>query len=103
MTQVVPLQSVPNQTTQIVLNGQNCQIDVFQTDSGLFLNLYVNDDPIVEGVICQNLNRIVRNLYLGFSGDLAFNDTRGTSDPSYIGLGGQYQLIYYAASEVSNA
>lgn len=101
MTQIVPLQPVPNQTEQIILNGQNCQIEVFQTNDALFLNLYVNDNPVIEGVICENLNLIVRNLYLGFEGDLAFSDMQGTSDPNYTGLGSRYQLIYYSSSEVS--
>jgi hypothetical protein len=35
--------------------------------------------PIVQGVVCQRWNRIVRSGYLGFVGDLAFWDTQGSS------------------------
>jgi hypothetical protein len=45
-------------------------------------------------VICLNLVRIVRSLYLGFSGDLCFLDTQGSTDPVYTGLGTRYQFLY---------
>jgi hypothetical protein len=100
MPQVVPLQPVPSQTTQIVLANQNCQINVYQAPTALFVDLVVNDEPIRLGIIAQNLNRIVRSSYLGFSGDFVFNDTQGTDDPSYSGLGSQFQLLYLSASEL---
>lgn len=101
MTQVVPSQAVPNQTTQIVLNNQVCQIELFQSPDALFINLYVNDNPIIEGGICQDRNLIVRDLYLGFDGDFVFVDTQGSSDPSYTGLGSRYFLLYLSALEAS--
>jgi hypothetical protein len=103
--QIVPLQPAPNQTTQIVLANQNCQINVYQAPAGLFMDLLVNDALIIGGVICQNLNRIVRSLYLGFSGDFVFNDTQsdpvdGPSDPFYSGLGSRFQLVYLSAADL---
>jgi hypothetical protein len=97
---IVPLQPVPNQTTQIVLANQNCQINVYQTPAGLFMDLLVNDALIIGGVICQNLNRIVRSLYLGFSGDFVFADSQGADDPNYSGLGSRFQLVYLTAAEL---
>lgn len=96
----VPIQPNPNQTLQIVLNNQNCQINLFQSPDAMFMDLYVNDSPVIVGVICQNLNRIVRSLYLGFSGDFIFNDTQGTTDPVYTGLGSRYVLIYLSPSDL---
>ena len=103
--QIVPLQPVPNQTLQIVLANQNCQINAYQTPAALFMDLLVNDQPIILGQICQNLNRIVRLLYRGFSGDFVFNDTQpdpdsGPADPSYSGLGSRFQLIYLSAADL---
>lgn len=101
---LVPLQPVPNQALTIDLAGQTCQINVVQDDNGMFLDLLVNNSPIVTGVICENLNRIVRNLYLGFAGDLAFCDNEGNTDPFYTGLGpsaaARYSLLYIEASEL---
>jgi hypothetical protein len=98
--EIIPLEAVPNQTVTVNLGGQVSQVNVYQTFFGLFLDLYVNDVLIIGGVICQNLNRIVRSLYLGFSGDLAFIDNQGSTDPVYTGLGGRYSLAYLSADEL---
>lgn len=100
MPQIVPLQAVPSQTTQIVLANQNCQLRVYQTPAALFMDVSVNDDLIIRGVICQNLNRIVRSLYLGFVGDFVFQDSQAADDPSYSGLGSRFQLIYLSTADL---
>lgn len=98
--QIIPLEAVPNQTVTVNLDGQVSQVNVYQTFFGLFLDLYVNDVLIIGGVICENLNRIVRSLYLGFSGDLAFIDNQGSADPYYSGLGTRFSLAYLSADEL---
>ncbi len=102
MSQPIPLQSVPNQTTQVVLANQSCQINVYQAPTALFIDVYVNDAPIRVGMICQDRNRIVRRLYLGFVGDFIFVDTQGTIDPVYTGLGSRFFLIYLSALEAGD-
>lgn len=98
--QVVPLQPIANQTLQVQLNGQACTLDVFQTTFGLFITVYVGATLIVATVICENVNRIVRSTYLGFSGDLVFLDTQGAEDPNYVGLGSRFQLLYLFPDEL---
>lgn len=98
--QTIPTIATPSQTLSVTLAAQPCKINVYQTTQGLFLDLYVNDVLIIGGVICENANRIVRSLYLGFVGDLMFFDTQGTDDPVYTGLGARWQLIYLAASDL---
>lgn len=100
---IIPLQTVPNQTLQVQLGVQPCTISLVQTAFGLFATLYVGGTLIVASVLCQNFNRIVRSLYLGFSGDMFFLDTQGTSDPVYTGIGGvdaRYQMVYITAAEL---
>jgi hypothetical protein len=97
---IVPLQPVPNQTLGIVLANQSCRLTLTTRSTGLFMDVMVNDAPIVMGVICQNLNRIVRSLYLGFTGDFVFQDLQGTSDPDYTGLGTRFVLYYVSPAEV---
>lgn len=92
---VVPTQPVANQTLQVQLSGQACVINLYQTAYALFMDLYVGNSLVVCGVICENLNRIVRSAYLGFDGDFAFVDTQGLSDPIYYGLGSRWQLVYF--------
>jgi hypothetical protein len=99
----VPIQAVPAQTFTTTLGNQNCRINIYQKNTGLFLDLYVNDALIIGGVICQNANPIVRDAYLGFIGDLAFLDLQGTTDPVSTGLGSRYSLIYLEASDLAAA
>lgn len=97
---IIPLQAVPSQAVGATLDGQVSQISLYQKDAGLFIDLYVDNALVIGGVICQNLNRIVRSLYLGFSGDLTFIDNQGDTDPVYSGLGTRYSLAYISASEL---
>lgn len=96
---IVPTQPLPSQIIQITLNGQNCTINLYQKRAGMFLDLLVNNAPIIYGAICENLNLIVRSAYRGFVGDLIFIDnetsvpTQGV-DPIYTGLGFRFSLAY---------
>lgn len=96
----IPLQATPAQSLSVVLNNQNCQINVYQKSTGLYLDLAVNNSPIVNAVICLDRVKIVREAYLGFQGDLAFADIQGTSDPDYMGFGSRYLLIYLEPSDL---
>ena len=92
--QTIPIVAVPYQSFTIQLNGQNCGINIYQLETGLYFDLTVNNQSIVNTMICLNLVGLVREEYLGFVGQLAFVDTKGNSDPTYDGLGTRYQLIY---------
>lgn len=92
--QIIPLSAVPSQTVSVLLNGLNCRINVYEKSTGVYLDLYVNDAPILTTVLCRDRVQLVREAYLGFIGDLAFADTQGTSDPESIGFGTRYQLVY---------
>lgn len=97
---LIPLDAVPSQTVDIVLNNQVCTISVYQKSTGLFLDLSVNNALIIGGVLCENANRIVRSAYLGFIGDLAFLDTQGSTDPVYTGFGSRYELLYLEPADL---
>ena len=97
---LVPVQAVPNQTLSILLANQLCRLSLRTRFYGLFMDVSVNDAPIVQGVICQNWNRIVRSAYLGFIGDFAFWDTQGSTDPAFDGLGSRYLLYYLEKSDL---
>lgn len=94
--QIVPTRDVPNQNLQIQLAEQPCSLNVYQLAYGLFVDVYINGvaEPIIAGVLAHNLDRIVRSVYLGFSGDLVFIDMQGSQDPIYTGLGTRYLLVY---------
>jgi hypothetical protein len=94
MISQIPLIAVASQTMAVQLGGQLCRIDVFQKATGLYMDLYVADVPVVLGVICEDRNPLVRSIYLGFLGDLYFWDSQGAADPDYTGLGGRFLLLW---------
>lgn len=98
---IVPLQAVPYQVVSVLLAGQSSSIAVYQKSTGMFLDLAVNDVLIIGGVICENLNVIVRDVYFGFIGDLAFVDTQGSDDPVYTGIGTRWLLGYFSPAELA--
>src|ERR1044072_7471686 len=97
----IPLARIPSQTLRTTLAGQRCRLRIYSRDVQLpdwrpqtiatdppvseqtlvtFLDLYVNDALVLGGVRCYNDNRLVRDSYLGFVGDLAFTDVYGDQD-----------------------
>jgi hypothetical protein len=100
----IPLRAVPNQVVTFVIGSQNQQnqVNVYQKSIGMFLDLYVNEEPVLSAVLCRNLTPLVINSYIGFpTGDLIFVDTLGlNADPLYTGLGTRWFLLYVAPSDV---
>lgn len=99
--QTVPLRPLSNLTVQCQLNSQPCTINLQQFPTGLFMTLYVAGELVVATVLCEDLVRIVRDVYLGFSGDFVFVDTQGGDDPIYTGLGTRFQLVYLTPEDLS--
>lgn len=93
----IPLVATPAQDMAVLLGAQSCRLSVYQKAFGLFVDLYVSDRLIIGGVVAENRNRIVRSVYLGFAGDLYFNDTQGLADPDYTGLADRFQLWWNSA------
>lgn len=96
----IPISAVPSQSLSVQLAGQQCQINVYQKSTGVFMDLLVDNAPIVTTMLCQDRVKLVRHQHLGFVGDLAFVDTQGAQDPEYTGFGSRYLLIYLEASEL---
>lgn len=116
--EVIPgIGTVPAQTFQAVLAGQNCSFSLYTNtgydfndltlntpDTNLYMDLTVNGALITAGAICLNEKRLLINRqYLGFVGDLMFIDTQGTEDPQPTGLGTRWQLIYVEAADLAAA
>jgi hypothetical protein len=98
---IIPLSPVATQVATVQLSGQRTRLEVFQKRPGMFLNLFVNDAPILYGAPCRDRVFIVRDAYLGFIGDLAFEDVvnlEAPLDPYYTGLGTRFLLTYWPPS-----
>lgn len=97
----VAIQPKKAQEVAITLGGQACLIRIVQRSTGVFMDLSVGDKPIMQGVICLNMNKMVRYPYLGFAGELFFADTEGSDDPDYFGMGTRFKLYYLSADEIA--
>ncbi|WP_311271088.1 phage baseplate plug protein [Sphingobium sp. WCS2017Hpa-17] len=90
----IPLAALASQIVAISLANQAARVQVYQKRTGLYLDLYLNDEPVVTGVLCRDRVWLIRDAYRGFSGDLCFVDTQGLSDPDYTGLGSRFVLVW---------
>jgi len=97
----VPIIDAPSQTLSATLGGQNCRLSLRTFTTGLYLDLYINDTPIVVGAVCLDRCLSIRAAYTGFVGDLMFVDTQGNDDPSSPGLGTRFVLVYLEASDLA--
>jgi hypothetical protein len=97
----VPINDVPSQSLNVTLGGQACRIVIYTRSTGLYADVYVNDEVVVAGSLCVNAVPIVRDAYLGLAGDLFFYDTQGVTDPATPGLGSRYILMYLEAAELA--
>lgn len=100
----IPLQSIPAQAFNVTLDGQACRIALYQKGAYFFMDLMLNNVPVVQGRMVLNNVWIVRYAYLGLSGDLFMFDTMGNADsPTYDELGARYKLYYAMQSEISGS
>lgn len=94
---VIPLAPEKAQTVTTTIADQRIRLHVYQKAFGVFVDVYVNDQLILGGVLARNMVRLIRSTYLGFVGDLVFFDTQGNAAPSYEGLGDRFVLLYEGA------
>lgn len=90
----IPLTSEPNQQFQITLDGQNCTLGVYQKDENVFVDLWVDDNPVFLGVSALDRVGLKISDYMGFEGQLWFEDKNGTMNPDYTGFGNRFNLCY---------
>ena len=101
--QTLTLSAVPNQTLKSLLSGQQTAINLYTlADENLYMDVELNNKPVVTGVLVRNKVKIIRNTYFGFSGDFVIVDTQGSDEPVYSGLGTRWQLIYLLALEAQD-
>lgn len=92
--QVISLENKKHQIVSVTLGGQNCVITLSQNDENMFLSLSIDEKSIVKNVLCLNDVKLIRYKYLGFIGDLFFDDNQGNDNPNYTGLSDRF-LLYY--------
>lgn len=95
MTQyVIPLDNIPNQKFQIQLGDKTCQFEFITRGLFIYMNLAVDNEEQINGLICMNNVNLLPYEGMGLDGVLYFNDTQGNLDPIYWGLNDRWLLIY---------
>lgn len=101
----IPLVATPNQELQVVLDEQNCTIHLYQLGDYFYLDLYIDDTTVREGVIVQPKCGIIPSPSI-FAGQLYILDTLNPSDsqdlPNVDDLGDRFELVYLSADEVED-
>lgn len=101
--QTIPIADAPSQTLSATMGGQSARLRIISRQGSLYVDLYVSDKLIVAGARCLNYMPIVRDVYLGFVGDLVFRDTLGKLDPNSPGLGSRFQLVYMTPTDLGRS
>lgn len=97
--EMIPLQAIPAQRLQVVLDDQNCTISLYQRGTNLYMDLAVDTDEVFNGAICRYGADIGQSPTLYFDGSLHFFDTQGQADPQYTGLNERWILLYLEDGE----
>lgn len=102
---VIPIQAVPVQQVLCVLEGQNCQINVYVKNANGVTKVYfdLNSDGVDMCLAVLAHNGVPldsRNSYDGFQGNLFFVDTQGVEDPQYAGFNSRWFLVYLTPAEL---
>lgn len=100
--QTIDLELTPNQTFNIVLNDQNCEITVKEKDGNTYTTLLVDNTEIFSGILTRNALPIKPFDHFIFDGVLVFVDTIGTNDPSYLKYNTRYLLVYLTEEEYAD-
>ena len=91
---IVPIDQIPNQSFDVELNGQRCRFEFITKGVFLYMNLSINEEEKLNGIICLNNTSLIQYVDVGFKGRLYFEDTQGNLDPIYYGLGDRWVLFY---------
>jgi len=98
----IPLQPIPAQELQCILDSQNCTLRLYWRFWKLYMDLMVDSEPVFQGAICQNLQWVNQSPSPEFSGGLVFVDGLGDDAPRWDGLGTRWALLYLDVEEAAD-
>ena len=98
----IPLQPIPAQELQCILDAQNCTLRLYWRFWKLYADLLVDSEPVFTGAVCQNRQWVNQSPSAEFSGGLIFVDSLGDEAPRWDGLGSRWSLLYLDADEAKD-
>lgn len=97
----VPLEQIPNQIFEIILNQQDCTIHLYVRGDYLYFDLEIANEPFFYGAICLDRTPVLPVQKETFNGNFLFIDTLGRQHPEYTKLNDRYKLYYLTNDEVA--
>lgn len=107
MTTLVPLEAIPSQQLQILLDGVRYTLEVRQiAESTLIVSVWRGsadgvDTVVIRSVVAGSRTPIIPYQYLEGSGGNFYFDTPNDELPDYTQFGGRHLLIYASAAELA--
>lgn len=98
---LLPIKPEPNQRFSVVLDNQNCTFELYQRYDRIYASVYIDETPLITGVICLDCTSLMQTSTTAFSGFLCFVDTLGNEPPQWEELGTRWQLVFFSAREVA--
>lgn len=90
----VPLDALPNQNFTLEMDGKDVELEFLTRGPFLYANIKVDSQDKLNGIVCQNKCNLFLYPNIGINGKLYFEDTQGSLDPIYFGLGTRWILVY---------
>ena len=91
---IIPIDKVPNQSFDVDLDGRNFRFEFITKGVFLYMNLSIDEEEKLNGIICLNNVDLIKYDDVGVTGSLYLSDTQGDKDPIYYGLGDRWILFY---------
>lgn len=94
MLYTIPLLAEPSQQASFNMSELSCRVWIRQLSTGLYLDLWQNEERLLSGALCVDRVDLIRNPASPFPGTLMFLDQQGTQDPTYDGLDTRFLLQF---------
>ena len=98
---LIPLEQVPNQQLEIILNNQDCKLHLYVRGDYLYFDLEIASEPFFYGAICYDRTKILPVQRETFNGNFIFIDTLSNNNPEYTKLSDRYKLYYLTNEELN--
>lgn len=95
----IPLQNVPNQSFNIVLNDENYRLDVRTIQDFTYISAWINDELLFYNQLCTPNNWVNPYNYVSVNGKLYFR-CLDNEYPIYTQFGNTQQLLFLTPAEV---
>ncbi len=100
MSEVVPIDAIPNQSLSIVLDNDRYDIVLKSTQTSTIAYISSNEELLIEGVRCVGGTPLIPYEYLrAGAGNFIFSTPR-EQIPYYPNFGTDQFLFYFSASEL---